>query len=422
MRKTIPVRRPAPAASSAALQARLEASAARFRQAMAESDFPVARQCCEEVLRFAPNNMRVLSDYALSLMRVGEQAKAYKVYQKIYQAPAPQRAQAAETWLDGLVEACGWLGKTDEVRRYGLEALEAADARFAQGQRYPFPSSAPPPFDASKPEQNIIAFSLYGGQPRYCETLIKNVEVARELYPAWTCRVWLDESVPQHVWQRLRQAGAQLVDMSQEKAIFPTLWRFLVMDDPTVRRFIVRDADSLLSEREAAAVEEWLASPYWFHHMRDYFSHTELLLAGMWGGCQGVFSGVGEWMRDFHARYTSSERFADQTFLKMVLWPTVRESVLNHDALFGFHGARAWPTHAPVRWRNESFHVGSNAGFASMTGKTSVAEGETQPIEIIRDNERWHYKAQVKNAEWKLPMPFFLIDEWQSGRLKVQAL
>ncbi|WP_312240888.1 tetratricopeptide repeat protein [Pantoea sp.] len=422
MRKTIPVRRPALATSPAALQARLDATAARFRQAMAESDFATACRCCEEVLRFAPNNMQVLSDYALSLMRVGEKAKAYKVYQKIYRAPAAQRAQASETWLDGLVEACGWLGKTDEVRRYGLEALQAADARFAQGTRYPLPAATPAPFDPSKPEQNIIAFSLYGGQPRYCETLIKNVEVARELYPGWICRVWLDESVPQHVWQRLAQAGAQLVDMSQEKTIFPTLWRFLVMDDPEVQRFIVRDADSLLSEREAAAVEAWLASPYWFHHMRDYFSHTELLLAGMWGGCRGVFSGVGAWMRDFHARYSSSERFADQSFLKTVLWPTVRESVLNHDTLFGFHGARGWPTHAPVRWQNDSFHVGSNAGFASMTGEARVPEGEAQPVEISRGDERWRYAAQVKNAHWHLPMPFFLIDEWERGALTVQAL
>lgn len=422
MRKTIPVRRPALASSPAALQARLDAVAARFRQAMADSDFSCARQCCEEVLRFAPNNMQVLSDYALSLLRVGEPAKAYKVYQKIYQAPAPQRAQAAETWLDGLVEACGWLGKTAEVRRYGLEALKAADARFAQGKRYPYPSPEPAPFDAGKPEQNIIAFSLYGEQPRYCETLIKNVEVARELYPAWTCRVWLDNSVPQHVWQRLAQAGAQLIDMSHEKTIFPTLWRFLVMDDPAVQRFIVRDADSLLSEREAAAVEEWLASPYWFHHMRDYFSHTELLLAGMWGGCRGVFSGVREWMQNFHARYKSSERFADQSFLKTVLWPTVRESVLNHDTLFGFHGARAWPAHAPVRWQNAHFHVGSNAGFASMTGQASVQPDEAQPVEISRNGARWRYMAPVKNAEWTLSMPFFLIEEWESGQLQVQAL
>ncbi len=69
--------------------------------------------------------------------------------------------------------------------------------------------------------------------------------------------------------------------MSQEKAIYPTLWRFLLMDDQSVKRFIIRAADSLLSEQEAAAVETWLASPYWFHNMCDYFSHINLLLAGM---------------------------------------------------------------------------------------------------------------------------------------------
>jgi hypothetical protein len=93
-------------------------------------------------------------------------------------------------------------------------------------------------------KKNIIAFSLYGDQPRYCETLIKNIETAKSLFPGWCCRVYLDNSVPQHVWQRLQGAGAQLVDMSHEKGIYPTLWRFLVMDDPTVERFLVRDADS----------------------------------------------------------------------------------------------------------------------------------------------------------------------------------
>jgi hypothetical protein len=86
--------------------------------------------------------------------------------------------------------------------------------------------------------------------------------VAPDLFPGWRCRVYLDDSVPDHVWQRLQLPHVELVDMSQEKHIFPTLWRFLVLDDASVQRFIVRDADSLLSEREAAAVNAWLASPF----------------------------------------------------------------------------------------------------------------------------------------------------------------
>ncbi|PEI04155.1 hypothetical protein CRM79_13490 [Pantoea agglomerans] len=422
MRNTIPVRRPVPGANPAAINARLERSAERFRAAMQEGDHALAARCCEEVLRSMPNQMQVLSDYALCLLRLGQYNKSYKIYQKIYQSPPAVQATASETWLDGLTEVCGWLGKKEEVARFGLASLMRSDTRFSQGQRTAFPAPQPEPVDLSQPHQNVIAFCLYGDQPRYCETLIKNVEVAPEFYPGWVCRIYLDDSVPQHVWQRLDQPHVQLVDMSHEKTLFPTLWRFLVLDDPDVKRFIVRDADSLLSEREAAAVNAWLASPYWFHHMRDYFSHTELLLAGMWGGCHGVFHNVEQAMRDFIARYQGSQRFTDQYFLKVALWPTVRESLLSHDELFSFHQARAWPDHAPVRWQTPHFHVGSNAGFASMTGKSSAPEGSRQRVAITSGETTWHYLAQVKNGEWLLPMPFFLIDEWQAGKLRVAAL
>lgn len=422
MRKTFSAPRSASVNNPAAAQARVEHAAAQFRQAMADGDYAQARQCCEAVLRVMPNHMQVLSDYALTLMRTGDYKKSYKIYQKICQAPDAQRAQASETWLDGLTEVCGWLDKPDEVARYGLASLMHSDARFSAGQKQPFPADAPPAFNPHNPAENSIAFSLYGNQPRYCETLIKNVEVARELYPAWHCRVYLDESVPQHVWQRLQQAGAQLVDMSHEKEIQPTLWRFLVMDDSTVRRFIIRDADSLLSEREAAAVQAWLDSPFWFHHMRDYFTHTELLLAGMWGGCHGVFRNLAQQMRDFMARYTGNQRFTDQYFLKVALWPTVRTSLLSHDDLFHFHQAQPWPAHAPVRWQTDHFHVGSNAGYASMTGKATAPCNGTQQVELACGDQSWCYPARVVNErEWVLPMPFFLIDAWKAGELTVRA-
>lgn len=45
-------------------------------------------------------------------------------------------------------------------------------------------------------------------------------------------------------------------------------------------------------------------------------------------------------MRDFIAQHQGSERFTDQYFLKMALWPTVRESILTHDDIFLFHSSR----------------------------------------------------------------------------------
>lgn len=418
MRKNPTQHRPLQRQSVAAKQTTIENLAAQYRQAMAFGDLSTACQCCEKVLMMMPNNMTVLGDYALCLMRMGDYKKSYKIYQKIYQSPL--RAQASDTWLDGLAEVCGWLNKADELRRFGHESLTLADEKFKHNLSYRYPASAPAPFDAAHPEKNIIAFSLYGGQPRYCETLIKNIDAAQTLYPAWTCRIYLDNSVPEHVWRRLKQPNVQLVDMSEEKQIFPTLWRFLVIDDPHVERFIVRDADSLLSEREVAAVEEWIDSPFWFHHMRDYFTHTDLLLAGMWGGCHGVLFHVEQLMRDFIASYQGNERYTDQQFLKAVFWPTLRESIMNHDDIFGFHHARPFPAHTPIRWNTEAFHVGSNAGYSTMAGPSICQDGELQSLDLIFNEQRYRYFAPVLKGEWSMAIPFFLADEYKLGLVRLE--
>lgn len=399
---------------------KLNAAAARFREAMAQENYAEAARCCEMVLTEMPNNLQVRSDYALCLMRLTEYEKSYKAYRRIYQSP--QRDSASETWLDGFTEVCGWLKKDDEVRRYGCESLSRADVRFSLTPALALPEGGPKPFDTVHAQKNIISFSLYGAQPRYCETMVKNVVLAHELFPHWTCRVYLDDSVPQHVWQRLRENGAQLVDMSHEKTLFPTLWRFLVASDPDVERYIVRDADSLLSEREQAAVEAWLASPYYFHHMRDYFTHTELLLAGMWGGCGGIIPDIDKMMRDFIAQYSGSVRFTDQYFLKSALWSTVKQSLLSHDDIFGFASAQPWPAHAPVRWPQNTFHVGSNAGYSSLSGVTTLPDGSCQPVIFTVEGVDHRYDASVSGGKWKIGVPFFIAEGVGRGDIAVRAV
>ncbi|MET3633285.1 tetratricopeptide repeat protein [Burkholderia sp. 572] len=405
------------------VQLQLEALATQFRAAMATAEYAVALQLAQTALAHTPGNVTILGDYALCLMRTGRHEDAYRVYMQIHDAPPAHRARASDTWLDGLAEVCGWLGKCDELRRHGHRSLADADEKFRHGTRWPLPA-VPPRFDPDARTRNVIAYSLYGANPRYCETAVMNARVAHELYPAWTCRVYLDGSVPEHVQHRLRDAGAELVamDRHERRAIPGTLWRFLIMDDPGVDRFIVRDADSLLSEREVAAVDEWLASDRLFHHMRDYFTHTELLLAGLWGGCTRVIPPVAQLISDFLANYRGPARFTDQQFLRTVLWPTVRESIMNHDELFGFHDARPFPAHAPVRWRTDRFHVGSNTAYASIGGPSSLPDGARQPIALVHAGKApLAYDAPVRQHSWALNLPFFLADEFRSGKLRVIA-
>lgn len=389
-----------------------------FKQAMAKQDYLTARKCCEGVLAITPGNPTIMGDYALTLMRTGDYQKAYDLYHHMLKTH--HKIAYTGNWIDGLTEVCGIMGKTAEVRQHGYESLVRADNHFSQGTKYVYTEKCPPVFYPENNGQNIISFSLYGSSPKYCETLIKNTEIREELYPEWTCRVYHDNSVPQHVLTRLQDNGVQLVNMSHEKVIPATLWRFLVMDDPNVSRFLVRDADSLFSEKESAAVAEWVTSPFWFHHMRDYYTHTELLLAGLWGGCTGVIPSVYNLILAFMKDYTGSARFTDQYFLRQALWPTVRESILNHDELFHFHRPKKYPSSQPTRWNTEHFHVGSNASFSAIGGEARKNYQGNITVEMQIHGHTATYTAPVHEGRWSLPLPFFLIDEYQQQAIGIK--
>lgn len=397
------------------LQNKMSRLAETYRKSMSIGHYSEARKCCESVLALSPNNPSVLNDYALTLMRTGDYQRAYDIYIKMFTS----NKQYPGNWLDGLAEVCGWLGKTEELQKYGHYSLTLSDQACGSGMRYTLPSETPPQFDSSVKSRNVISFSLYGASPKYCEVMIKNAEIAAELYPAWVCRVYYSDSVPKTVINRLRELAVQLVDMTGESEITPTMWRFLVMDDPSVTRYLVRDADSLFSEKEVAAVNEWLTSPYWFHHMRDYFTHTELLLAGLWGGCRANFPCVKELMIEFVRQYKGSVRFTDQQFLRTAIWPTVRQSILNHDEIFLFHHAQRYPLHAPIRWKTEHFHIGSNTTYTKVGGTTEKATSSTIVIRLESSSHYVDYEGHVFNGQWELPLPFFLVDDYQKGTLKI---
>ena len=93
------------------------------------------------------------------------------------------------------------------------------------------------------------------------------------------------------VVRRLRQLGAQLhyVDGgSGGRRLAQMMWRFMVVDDPDVDVFIVRDADSRLTPRDAAVVADWLRqkpeTAAIFHCIRDHPAHSDSFInGGLWG-------------------------------------------------------------------------------------------------------------------------------------------
>lgn len=192
----------------------------------------------------------------------------------------------------------------------------------------------PRTFDSNDRSKNVISYSLYGSAKRYVAGALRAVRDSALLYPSWSCRFYVDDSVPVEVVRELVGAGAVVKSVvGLPRAKYGLFWRFLVCDDCEVDRYLVRDVDSRLTIRERLAVDEWMASGRHFHVMRDWITHTELILAGMWGGVGGALCGMEDLFRAYvDQRYWS--RTIDQQFLREWIWPTVRQSVLVHDSQF----------------------------------------------------------------------------------------
>jgi hypothetical protein len=179
--------------------------------------------------------------------------------------------------------------------------------------------------------KKIISFSLWGDNPKYTIGAVRNAELAKDIYPGWTCRFYAGEDVEDDIKKQLLDNGAEVLEMAGAdwNGMF---WRFFAAEDSDV--MISRDTDSRISPREKAAVEEWLASNKDFHIMRDHPFHNTEILGGMWGCRNGILSDIRERISQYNTGELDNKYQVDQAFLKEIIYPSVRENALVHDPFF----------------------------------------------------------------------------------------
>lgn len=275
--------------------------------------------------------------------------------------------------LDALCHGLWNLGRHDEAVAYGRKSLEAKDKKFgARNSSVPgtIPEAPPPQFDMMKPAENVISYALWGDSPRYLIPLRENLRIQQHLYPGWSMWVYLDDSVPENYRRLLRSGGARLIVNKLNRNEAPArrlLWRFDVVHAPGVKRFLIRDADSLLTVKECVAVDEWTRSEKYFHVIRDAFSHTDLVLAGLWGGVGGILPPPNTLMKYFK-RWRVEGDHIDQDLLTGTVWPTIKRSCLIHDSIYtGCLGSVPFP---PFGELPKGRHIGENS-FLYFTKSTS---------------------------------------------------
>lgn len=211
----------------------------------------------------------------------------------------------------------------------------------------------------------IVSMSLYGSDPRYTIGIIRNAKLVKENFAGWKLRVYMESPLSTTRFGRVPPAIiTSLVGLAvdiqyvvpEQDFIPPMMWRFLVADDPSVDYFVIRDSDSRLTERDAAAVTAWIQSGRPFHSIRDHPSHASYAVSGgLWGGKAKELRNILRRSWIDLMRGASSEYLEDMNFLNKIIWPKVQEHAYCSDSV----SCDRWPNSYPFPVQRYGYdHVG----------------------------------------------------------------
>jgi len=256
---------------------------------------------------------------------------------------AAEIGDPGHTLLAGVGRAYAHLGDVNASAEWGQKALDARDSLHPLGKAAPAARQRPRPFNPLAKARNVISYCLFGQNKYYFDCAIANAWNAAAAFSDFTPRFYCAPDTPREVLQELAQTGANVRVVQKVNTAWDGLfWRFWAFDDPEVDVVLIRDVDSPLTPRERLAIEDWLHnSDAPFHVMRDHVLHCEPMMAGLWGGFTGLLPKLAPISQSYLQK--RSFRYADQDFLRQVVWPRIREATLAHDKHFTLRETRRFP-------------------------------------------------------------------------------
>ncbi len=292
-------------------------------------DWLPALALAEELARAQPENARLRKALTATLTNMKRYDEA------IAQAAGYLERHGEDlTILDALKVAHFYTGRIVQAIRYGQRGIELRDAEACR-----VPTAVTMTEPSGPPSgRKVISFSLWGTAPFYSYGAMINLILSRTVYPDWSCRFYVDKSVPRACVAFLSENGADVRKIEDEYPGVGLFQRFLVMNDPTVGRFLVRDCDARLSAAEADLVRQWIDSGYPFHAVRDHVLHNELMIGCLWAGRTDCGIDIVELMRRYFTFGPTAKYGHDQRMLGRMLWPIIRGRCLVHDKYYRLDG------------------------------------------------------------------------------------
>ena len=127
-------------------------------------------------------------------------------------------------------------------------------------------------------ESNVISLSLNTNNLDFVNGAFRNLMLAKRLLPNWQVRVYAGTVVEKRHTDILTSFGAHVVSVSSKINIPHALWPYMVADDPTVSRFIVRNVTHRLSCHQSRLLIGWLETGCNYHTIRDLEWHAKYAL------------------------------------------------------------------------------------------------------------------------------------------------
>ena len=188
---------------------------------------------------------------------------------------------------------------------------------------------------------SVISYSLFGTNPRYLDGVLSNIRAAHKYYCGWQVWIYHDAQTPRAVIDKSQRLGPTVVWFNMSAStIPPTLWRarpLATVSSEPVSRFISRDIDARLGEREAAAVAEWISGGRRFHMMKDHPLHRSSMLMGTWGARAHAFDMDAIWRqmcsRPEHYARRHERTFDQEVFMRHYLYEIAQKSLLEHSSI-----------------------------------------------------------------------------------------
>jgi tetratricopeptide (TPR) repeat protein len=313
------------------------------------NDFSSASVIFKDAYRLYPDDNEILINLCVSLSRAKQDKEAI-TYLKILLKKDSLNFVA---W-DSLASAYSRLGDYEKSTKSGTNALTIKDKKYGNPDAsWTLPAEDIKAFTANK--KRVIAFSLWGNEKRYIFGALRNLLLAPDIFPEWELWFYVDNSVSSGFIEIIKSLGGKVLIQKNNQPLRDKLcWRFNVANHAEVGYFLIRDIDSVFSVRECQAVQEWLNSGKWFHIIRDWWTHTDLILACLWGGVAGALPDIQEQLQKYSPNAVTTPNI-DQWFLRDRIWRYVKTNCLIHDRCFKHGNAQAIPGIIP----EGNIHIGA---------------------------------------------------------------